>query len=182
MTLSWTFVVDGPPVPKARPRMTRTGHVFTPSTTVAFERRVRAAAEAAGVPRLVCGVAIDVVAFCPRVVPARKGTRNVAFKADGDNLLKAVLDALNPIRRKRVEVEPGLAWHDDAQVTDARVRKRRDDARPRLEVTITLDPEGEAFSAPVAKARKPHHRDLLNIPPQREFTIVRNDDEEGRAP
>lgn len=166
MTLSWTFTVPGPPVPKARPRMTRTGHVFTPATTVEFERRVRAAAELAGVPRLVCGVAIDVVAFVPRVVPSKKGNRNVAYRADGDNLLKAVIDALNPIRRKRAEVEPGLAWHDDAQVTDARVRKRLDPHRPRTEVTITLDPDGGAFSAPVARARKP---------------IARNDGE-GRSP
>jgi len=142
--LEWTFTVEGLPVPKARPRVTRGGHVFTPATTVDFERRVREAALAAGVPRFARGVFVQITAFVPDL-RAR----------DWDNLGKAVCDALNPIRRKRQLVEPGVAWHDDSQVTHATVIKRLDRECPRTEVTISPDPAGVDFAPRAARQKAP---------------------------
>jgi hypothetical protein len=34
-----TFVIPGPPIPKGRPRMARSGHVYTPKRTEEAERR-----------------------------------------------------------------------------------------------------------------------------------------------
>lgn len=45
-------------------------------------------------------------------------------RPDVDNLAKAVLDALGPSRADRGRYAP-LLWHDDAQVTDLVVTKRR---------------------------------------------------------
>ena len=37
----YTFTVPGRPFGKQRPRVTRTGHAFTPETTVSYENLVR---------------------------------------------------------------------------------------------------------------------------------------------
>ena len=42
------FTVEGEPMVKARPRLTKTGHTYTPKTTVEAEKRVREAFEATG--------------------------------------------------------------------------------------------------------------------------------------
>ncbi len=136
--LEWSFVVDGAPVPKARPRFIRAGpragHTYTPSTTTAFEAKIRAAAKLCGVPRFRRGVRLTITAYVPDL-----------RAKDWDNVAKAVADALNPIREKRKLVEEGVAWSDDSQVTTAIVRKRLDRERPRTEVTISADDGGQAF-------------------------------------
>ena len=35
-----SFIVEGRPRPKKRPRMTKRGRVYTPAETLAYERRV----------------------------------------------------------------------------------------------------------------------------------------------
>lgn len=96
------FVVPGEPRSKARPRVTRLGHTYTPKTTQDAETAVREAYTASGGDIMTGTLGIDVL-FC-------NGTR---IRKDIDNQLKLVLDALN-----------GVAYADDHQVMQARVRRR----------------------------------------------------------
>ena len=117
------FVVDGTPQGKQRPRFTRDGRCYTPKSTKKYEAAVRARCLCAMVEREIpkgCGgaVAITVSCFFPD-----------ARRRDGDNVLKAVQDALN-----------GFLWVDDSQVNCATVRTAIDRAFPRTEVAVELGP------------------------------------------
>lgn len=117
------FVVPGEPFSKARPRVTRHGNTYTPAPTVAAQARVRAAylREHAAAPRAhgVVGVSLTF-------------HRYERHARDADNMIKAVLDALN-----------GVAYDDDSQVecgtwTTVWV-DRREDARIVVGLTLTDD-------------------------------------------
>jgi len=110
------FIVPGVPCAKARPRMTKKGHVYTPKETLDFQNRVRVCFHAAypGHRPIEGPVAVAVIArFLPpksakatlKRVVAEKGMYPHTKKPDLDNIVKAVLDALN-----------GVAWRDDSQV------------------------------------------------------------------
>lgn len=89
------FLIAGTPIPKARPRVTRSGHTYTPKTTVEYEARIKEAAA-----RAFPGGPISVpcrVRLC-FVMPTRR-------RSDIDNLAKAFLDGAI-----------GAAWVDDCQV------------------------------------------------------------------
>jgi Holliday junction resolvase RusA-like endonuclease len=132
MTMSFTFTLEGPPVPKQRARKTLRNRFYTPDETVAFEQKVAWSARAA-VP---FGWPVD-REYCVLVTAFFPDRR----RKDADNVLKACLDALNPPRRKRKVVGPAFIWKDDSQVSDSTARRRFDAVRPRTEVTITvLDP------------------------------------------
>jgi Holliday junction resolvase RusA-like endonuclease len=127
-----TFVVYGDPVGKARPRMTRTGHVYTPSKTRLYEEHIRDAWRAKNVPTLPTGqpvrVSIDAFFSVPKSVSKkRRATMENApylHKPDIDNVVKIIADGLN-----------GLAWEDDKQITEIRASKEYS-AMPRVEVEI----------------------------------------------
>ena len=116
------FTVYGKPQGKARPRFTRAGHAYTPDSTREYEDMVRMAyiaAEGRMIPKGV-PVSVDITAWYAIPKSARGKLRErmeggqvvPTVKPDWDNVGKIVCDALN-----------GLAWHDDAQVTQATVRK-----------------------------------------------------------
>lgn len=107
------FTVPGEPRPKERPRFGKRG-VYTPRRTSAFERKVQFAALAAKLKRAVGHVAIS-LQFC----------LGNARRVDIDNLIKSVLDALN-----------GIAWEDDAQITNLRAMKCVDRDDPRVWICI----------------------------------------------
>ena len=112
-----TFTVPGCPVPKARPRLGKGGHTFTPGKTVEYESAVRAyAARAIGRSTWIrLGTfEVEIVFYVPDNI-----------HRDLDNLAKSVLDALNTI-----------AWMDDSQVTDLILHKRVDKAKPRARIAI----------------------------------------------
>lgn len=117
------FTVNIEPIGKARPRMTRNGHVYTPKETVEAERAIATAYKRykggkaeKGVP-----VSIDVYAYFriasswseKRKAAAMDGQIKPTKKPDADNILKLVADALN-----------GVAYEDDAQVVDVSLQKR----------------------------------------------------------
>ena len=124
------FTVPGDPQGKARPRLGRGGRTYTPDATMRYERAVAAAARAAVAGAIRNGLEVDraglwrvhITAFTAR--PASRPRDLVAglwksgravprrTKPDADNILKAVLDALN-----------GIVWHDDAQVVSATVER-----------------------------------------------------------
>jgi len=89
------FTVEGEPMVKARPRMTRTGHTYTPKTTVEAEKRVREAFEATGHEGFSGAVGVELAFF--------QGTR---ARKDVDNMVKLVLDSLNSV-----------AYEDDVHVS-----------------------------------------------------------------
>jgi Holliday junction resolvase RusA-like endonuclease len=114
MSNELAFRIPGPPTGKARARSGQ-GHHYTPPATRAYEAKVRALFRAAypdhnpiaaGIP-----VSLTIVAEFTKARTSR--LQAPTGKPDWDNLAKIISDALN-----------GLAWHDDAQITDARVIKR----------------------------------------------------------
>lgn len=128
-----TFVIPGEPVAKGRPRMTRTGHAYTPSKTRLYEEHIRdlwkkktVAEPPTGLPLRVC-----VDAFFPIPKSMSKKNRKAldgaphTKKPDADNVAKAVLDALN-----------GLAFDDDSRICDLTITKRYALDNPRVEVTL----------------------------------------------
>lgn len=117
------FIIPGRPVGKGRPRFTRQGHCWTPDKTVAYERDIKLAywstyrhwkyeADKA--------LAVDIVLYYPRPksmakhkrLMAQKGVLRPTVKPDVDNVIKAILDALN-----------GVAFDDDRQIVQVTCEK-----------------------------------------------------------
>lgn len=122
------FIIPGTPQGKARARTCCNGHTYTPESTVLYENLVktefirqcgRAARIRAGNERPALGM--EIIAMYP--VPASYSNRKrisalagdilPAKKPDADNIAKIIADALN-----------GLAYDDDAQITELCVLKR----------------------------------------------------------
>ena len=130
------FVILGAPEGKARPRFTRTGHAFTPQRTRDYEECVRTAWAQSGCAMLDGPIAVRIYAYhtCnksdsrPTVLRKLTGKLLPTKKPDWDNIGKIICDALN-----------GIAYADDAQVTDGRVVKRYS-AEPRVVVELEPDP------------------------------------------
>ena len=111
------FTIPGPAVPKGRPRVTRTGHAYTPQRTKAYAEKVQWVAKAFA-PKTPLSGPVSV-----RIVEYRKGTPEA--RPDIDNVLKNLLDAMN-----------GLIWQDDSQVVQLFAEKRHDKKAPRVEVEV----------------------------------------------
>lgn len=108
------FTVDGKPIPKKRARVTKNGN-FTPEETTVYQDTIRWHALAA-IKRA-------------KRKPGPKDTRvmlAILFEFTGtapsdiDNVVKSVMDALQPKRRGMAPV----AYHDDRQVKELRVQTR----------------------------------------------------------
>lgn len=124
MTDTRYIMIPGEPQGKGRPRYTRSGHTYTPDSTRAYEALVRAcyAEQVHGEP-FAKGVPLVVTIECRFGVPLSDSVKKrqaklcdlilPTKKPDTDNIVKAVLDALN-----------GAAYHDDSQVTTLHVYKR----------------------------------------------------------
>jgi len=128
-------------VPVAQPRQRHAligGHVrnYTPADhpVQAYKAAVMLAARQAGVDKPMEGpLCVDIDFYLPR--PKRLMRRKDpagpiphTARPDRDNLEKATTDALK-----------GLAWRDDSQICDGRVRKwyAEKDGSPRVEITIS---------------------------------------------
>jgi len=114
-----TFTVPGRPYAKKRPRFSRRiGRAFDPAENAHAEAQIGTIA----LPHFAVPhdkpvrVEVRAVFACPASWSKKKRAAQVGGphcqKPDGDNILKAVKDALNRI-----------AWRDDGQVFDARVSK-----------------------------------------------------------
>ena len=114
--------IPGVPVAKARPRMTRSGHVYTPTKSRSWESMAQQLMALAmrGKQRLdgAVHVGITVVLPVPPSWPAAKraaalsGDTHPTSRPDIDNYIKAALDAANEI-----------FWADDSQVVSIAARK-----------------------------------------------------------
>lgn len=120
------FIVDGPAVPKQRPRI-HGRQAYTPKKTRDYEERVRNAFRSSykgdvpafekGVPVKAC---IEIVQAIPKSWSNAKHLRAergeiapVTRNGDLDNIAKSILDACN-----------GIVYEDDSQVTMLVVSKR----------------------------------------------------------
>lgn len=132
-------------VPKARPRVGSKG-TYTVKRTVDAEKRVRDAYKGACVRkygRVVTApahvpvmVAVTMRQACPQGKPKyipkalwdAWGSWPFVRAPDYDNVLKLCCDALNPVthkdkKTKKTIVDEYVAWHDDAQITEAHAYK-----------------------------------------------------------
>lgn len=130
------FTIPGEPKAKARPRMTKVGHTYTPQGTVNYENWVRCcyidAKNKLGLKKL--SGPVEAIITCYFTIPksftkakrekALNGELRPCKKPDVDNLAKSVLDAINT-----------LAYDDDKQVVELTVKKYYSDD-PRTEVEI----------------------------------------------
>lgn len=134
MTDSLRIVLAGDPVPKGRPRFSRTtGHVYTPEKTARYEDRLAYAAQKAMEDRkLFEGALFLHMRFFVAIPESKsKGWKADALgnairptkKPDWDNFAK-VIDALNKV-----------VWVDDSQIVSATVEKFYSD-QPRVEITV----------------------------------------------
>ena len=117
------FTVIGNPVPKARPRVTKYGHAYTPKKTVDYEKLVRESyISKYGDLQFEKGVMLDLRVIAYFEIPKSKSKKEKKLmeqhilrptkKPDGDNVLKAIEDAIS-----------GIAYYDDAQIVDCQIRK-----------------------------------------------------------
>lgn len=111
------IIIPGRPVPKGRPRLGMRGKkafVYTPTATKEYEKLVGWVAKCSGCRPTEGPVSVSLVVFC-------RG------RMDVDNVAKSVLDGLT-----------GVAYEDDDQVVDLRVRKFKvkNKAEERVEIEI----------------------------------------------
>lgn len=113
----WSFTIPGQPIPKGRPKHMKNGHTYTPARTVQAEVNVglffRQANPGYGPPK------------------AGRMTLSCVFymrrdDADGDNLIKMVMDGLQ-----------GIAYLNDRQVKVGSWDVRLDRDNPRTEVILS---------------------------------------------
>lgn len=129
------FTIPGEPNGKGRHRTTKAGRTYTPAKTVRYEKLVRIEyAKQCGAVRFEQGDPLDVRILAYFTIPKSVSKKKLRMmlekilrptkKPDWDNIGKIVCDSLN-----------GVAYHDDAQIVDAQVRKFYSD-NPRVVVTI----------------------------------------------
>lgn len=128
-----SLIIPGIPVPKGRPRFTRSGFAYTPEKTRKYEKIVADIARKtmSGKTPLDYPIKVLAVAYMPipqmsvrKTADAVAGYILPAKKPDIDNLAKAALDACN-----------GIVWRDDALICSLLVKKRYA-ISPRLEIKI----------------------------------------------
>jgi Holliday junction resolvase RusA-like endonuclease len=125
MTFMVTFMVEGTPVPKGRPRFARRGKfvsTYSPKTTVDYETKVSEAAKLAmGTSEPLetpVGAYIYITLPCPssyskkRVAACLSGQERPTKKSDIDNYCKAIFDGMN-----------GIVFADDSQVVSLHATK-----------------------------------------------------------
>jgi len=131
--------IFGKPFAKQRPRMAKTGHVYTPKETVSFERVVGQIASEKIKDPLRGPVKLTVIAFFKIPKSWSKVKKADALKTlyhtsrpDYDNVLKAIADGLNRV-----------AYVDDSQVAKAICVKLWTENDPKTRVIIeNLSQEG----------------------------------------
>jgi len=115
------FFIPGDPVPKGRPRMTRSGHTYTPEKTRTYESKIALFGSQAmsGKPLLEGPLRVEMMVVLP--IPERwnKKKKEEALacrllptgRKDLDNFIKC-LDGLN-----------GIVWVDDGQICSIMAKK-----------------------------------------------------------
>jgi Holliday junction resolvase RusA-like endonuclease len=127
------FTIPGPPHGKERPRLTKTGHAYTPAKTKEYEIRGKKEYIAQCGGKLLFGsLVMKILAYYPIPKSATKTQKEQmqcsiirpTVKPDADNICKIVADLLN-----------GMAYDDDSQLVFVSVAKYYSD-NPRVEVAV----------------------------------------------
>ena len=126
MTFMVTFMVEGTPVPKGRPRFARRGKfvsTYSPKTTVDYETKVSESAKLAMGASEPLETPVGAYIYITLPVPASyskkrtqaclSGEERPTKKSDIDNYCKAIFDGMN-----------GIVYEDDDQVVDLHSTKR----------------------------------------------------------
>lgn len=133
------FTIPGKPMGKQRPRVTRTGHTYTPKETTQYENLVVMAFQDAAKPQGFIPTDKPLCMYMSILMPipaswskkkhdkAKNGHLRPMVKPDFDNVVKIVSDALN-----------GIAYRDDSQIVDAHIHKYYAE-NPRVAVTLEWD-------------------------------------------
>ena len=119
-----SFSIETKPIPKGRPRFTRSGHAFTPQRTREYESFIKKVAKENVAPGLCYDIPLSVeLQFIFKVPKSYSKLKvkdclsgSIIPKPDLDNLCKAVLDALN-----------NVTFADDSLVVRLRASKRYGD-------------------------------------------------------
>ena len=113
------IVVDGEPIPAARPRFGQ-GRAYQPPRNREYRDRIRTAARAAmfEAAPLMCPLKANVKLYRHFQPTARNF-------GDVDNHLKAIFDGLN-----------GICFGDDAQIVEVTAAKHTDKTNPRVEIEL----------------------------------------------
>lgn len=136
----YEFFVPGKPFGKQRPRVTRSGHAYTPDQTVMYENLVKTAflqqypdcVPGGGPVFIEIGAAFPVPQSWPKKKQAQALDRKIyPGKPDIDNIMKIIQDALN-----------NVAYKDDAQIYSAYVLKFYAEC-PGVKIRMTVGGEHE---------------------------------------
>lgn len=117
------FTIPGKAVPKARPRLGKGGHTYTPKTTQDYEKLVRTTFQKEFPDHVPYDRPLWVRVCESRQMPEswsykqkqRMWGEPCGTKPDIDNILKAICDSLN-----------GIAWTDDNRISSLHGEKRWD--------------------------------------------------------
>lgn len=139
------FTIPGAPVGKARPRVTRTGHAFTPKKTTSYEAMVRLLSLSGwSGPEFTGAVLLEVVVYHE---PKGKGRAGWAIAANGhrpdlDNVVKAVSDGIQATTAGKARVPVRGVIADDRQIVAivARSLYAGPGTSPRVEVRVSEAP------------------------------------------
>lgn len=128
------------PVPKGRPRFTRTGHAYTPKATLDYEKKIREYYQSQTDDFYDTAIKVRLVFNMPIPQSTSKKKRELmvagiikctVHNGDADNLTKAVTDAIN-----------GVAYRDDCLITKLTIiKKYASDGNVGTELTISEDVE-----------------------------------------
>lgn len=135
-----TFTVPGKPQGKGRPRFSR-GRTYTPKKTVEYEALIKRCYLLHGGVKLEGAVRLRILVLYPIPKKTKAIDRQLMVqghilptkKPDGDNIEKAVADALN-----------GVAYDDDSQIVKAYWEKRYAADEEHAGLVVTISDEGMA--------------------------------------
>lgn len=120
------------PVPKARPRFTRRGHVYTPGHTRQYEDIVRwKCKDLIQQNKMLYDMALNITIKFFLRKPESVKRYYPSVRPDIDNYVKAILDAMN-----------GVVYKDDGQIVKLDVSKAYSDC-PGVEILVEGRPEPE---------------------------------------
>lgn len=130
---SKAIVIYTEPIPKARPRFTKNGHAYNPTKNTHYEQLVATAWRLqhkkiiTGYIKLTCKFFLPIAKSWSNKdkQAAMEGKKRPDKKPDTDNLIKAVMDALNEV-----------AWWDDKQIIEIHAAKFYAE-QPRVEIILT---------------------------------------------
>ena len=136
----YEFFVPGKPFGKQRPRVTRSGHAYTPDQTVMYENLVKTTflqqypdcVPGGGPVFIEIGAVFPVPQSWPKKKQAQALDRKIyPGKPDVDNIMKIIQDALN-----------NVAYKDDSQIYSAYVLKFYAEC-PGVKIRMTVGGEHE---------------------------------------